>query len=129
MTEIDRKHSFGILRLEDGFRATAISEGFWGWSVTDDVFISTKSVEEPFITKRETIQYKDNKKLDVILITVNDKEIADIDAYDKNMEKIHFGKIPYNDTYLYYAYSEKRFSNNITIKAYSVDKTLLYNWK
>lgn len=126
ITKIDKKQSFGILKLADGFHAYAISKGFWGWSITDDTYISNESTDKPFNAKKETFQYKNNKEVDVILIATNDADVSKLIAYDENKKEIGLWKVPYNGLNLYYAYSRKPIADNITIEAYSANEELLY---
>lgn len=90
LTEINKEQSLGVLKLVDGYRAYALSEGFWGWSITDDTYIPNTSNEKNFVTKRESFEFKGNKKVDVILITTQENEISYFRAYDENEDEISF---------------------------------------
>ncbi|MGY0691366.1 hypothetical protein ACW2QC_01080 [Virgibacillus sp. FSP13] len=126
LTEIDKKQSLGILETEDGYHAYALSQGFWGWSITGGVYIQNASSKENFVTKKETFEFKDNKEADVILITTKDDSISYFLAFDENGNEIHFDTTRDEGKELHYAYSESPLSGKITFEAYSSDDELLY---
>lgn len=127
MTSIDRNDTFAVFTLDKGFSVYAVSRNKWGWSKTDQVFISSKPTENPFEAKVETLQFKGgNNKYDIILITTQDDEIDYFIAYDEKNEKMYFNKTMNDETSLYFNYSENPLNGKVTYEAYSDDDELLY---
>ncbi|GAB3805831.1 hypothetical protein [Virgibacillus kimchii] len=124
LTEIDRERSFGIVKLEDGFRAYTLSEGFLGWSITDNEFISTETSDIIFNVKKETLLSKGDKEIYVILIATDHEDVTNIIAYDDKNEEIGLWKQPHDGTKLYFAFSESPYPEGITYEAYSQEQLL-----
>lgn len=124
LTEIDRERSLGIVKLGGGFRTYTISKGFWGWSITDSTYISTKTRDTLFNVKREKLQTKDDKDIYIILIATEHEDVTNIVAYNGENEEIGLWKQPYEETNLYFAFTETPYPENITIEAYSKEQLL-----
>lgn len=114
LMEIDKRQSIGVLKLEGGYHAYALSEGFWGWSITDDSYLANASNGEDFVAKRETFALKGNREAEVFLITTQIEQISYFLAYDENKNEIYFDTIRDEGGELHYAYSEKPLSGEIT---------------
>lgn len=123
---ISNNKSLAIVTLEDGFRVYAISEGYFGWTITDEVYISSKIEDKPFNAKQTTLVFKDDTKLSLVLATTNNSEVTEMVAFQNNNTEIKLGKVPNHLTNLYYGYSEEPYSQEIIFEAYSVEGNLLY---
>lgn len=128
MGEIDRDNYIAFLHPDKGFKVYALSRGFWGWSITDDIAIPNEDTTEPFIATVKTLQLKGKDNVDIILIVSHDKNIRAFTATDENGKKFNFNGTVNDEssTYLYYQFEKDTISENLTIEAYSKDDELLY---
>ncbi|MFS0671703.1 hypothetical protein [Ornithinibacillus sp. 179-J 7C1 HS] len=120
---IDKNKSLGIIELADGFHLYALSDRFWGWTITDEVFISNV---DTIITKNETFTFKNNNQIDLILITNPQKEIDYFKAHDESNNFFNFNVIKKGKKELHYVYSETPLTGNITYEGFSNENLLLY---
>jgi len=121
----DEKANMTIRPFEDGFKVYGISKGYWGWSVTDEVFIKHHEGSKSFEVTEKTFHYKQKKDVAILLITTQDKRIDPIIADSKHTGEINFDRISNGDTRLYYIYSKKPLGE-VTYEAFSKDGGVLY---
>ncbi|MFS0690016.1 hypothetical protein AB1K89_12355 [Sporosarcina sp. 179-K 8C2 HS] len=103
MHVISQKQEFAIRPYEEGFKIYAVSKGFWGWSVTDKMFIGneTKKSFEP------TLQFKPDEKLYLSLVVDREQSLKVVAAYSTNVGSINFNKIAGDNAELYYHFSDE----------------------
>ncbi|WP_252504352.1 hypothetical protein [Sporosarcina sp. Marseille-Q4943] len=103
MHVISKKQEFAIRPYEEGFKIYAVSKGFWGWSVTDEMFIGneTKKSFEP------TFQFKRYEKLYVSLVVDREQSLEEVAAHSTNVGSINFNKIAGDNADLYYHFSDE----------------------
>lgn len=127
LTEIDRKKYLGIVKLEDGFHAYALSDGFWGWSTTDDFYLPNYLFyKDKFVAKKETFKFKGGKDVDIVFVLTVDDQISYFNAYDEKEREIIFDTTRDAGRELHYAFSLTPLEGNLTYEAYSSDDELLY---
>lgn len=127
LTEIDNKQSLGILQLSDGYQAYALSRGFLGWSVTDDIYLPDAAGNDIFSASKETLEFKRNKEIDIVLVSTQNEDISYFKAVDESNNEIYFDTSrDEGGRELHYAFSKTPLTGAITYEAYSNDDELLY---
>lgn len=125
LTDIAKGEVLAFNQLKNGFQVNSVSKGYLGWAITDMINISHPTTN-PFKAREELLQFEGDKQLHLILITTNNKKVYKMVAIDKANNEIELGKIPGEQSSLYYTYSTKPFSDTVTYKAYSKKGELLH---
>jgi hypothetical protein len=108
-----------IRPFSDGFKVFGLSKGYWGWSVTDESFLTLAPNNSYEITEK-AIHFKNNKKVHYLFIATNDSSIKTINAYTQNDKKINFSMTSHEAFNLYYTYMEEPLSR-VTYQATLLD--------
>lgn len=103
---ISKNQELAIRPYKEGFKIYAVSKGYWGWSVTDERFISSKE-NKPFEITETTLQYKQNQKLYLSVILDKDQSLDDVTASSPKVESMSFSRIVNKEVILYYYYSNE----------------------
>jgi len=114
------------MRTQDGYYAYALSEGFLGWSITDEVYLPKATNKEKVSSTNDTLIYKKNKELDVILISSLNNSISYFESYDENGKEVILDTNREQNIELHYGYPEESLFGKLTIDGYSSDDKLLY---
>ncbi|MDW0118563.1 hypothetical protein QTL97_16675 [Sporosarcina thermotolerans] len=109
---INKNQEIAIKPYEEGFNVYAVSKGFWGWSVTDELSISDKQNKSFEITER-TLQFKDNKSLYLVFVMDKDNYFNTVIAHSSNSGPIHLNRLASDNGFLFYHYSEEPFKDLI----------------
>lgn len=110
---ISKNQKIAIKPYEEGFNVYAVSKGFWGWSVTDNLSITDKQ-NKPFEITEYTLQFKGNKILYLDFVIDKDNYFENIIANSpSNSEPIHLNKLASDKGSLFYQYSERPYRNLI----------------
>ncbi|HLR51442.1 MAG TPA: hypothetical protein VK072_01020 [Candidatus Avamphibacillus sp.] len=126
LQNIDDKRTLGIMKIQNGYYAYALSDGFWGWTVTDKVYLPKATNKEKVSAIHDTLIFKRNKELDVILISSLNNKISYFEAYDGAGKEVIFDTNRERKYELHYGYSEESLPNELTIDGYSSDDKVLY---
>lgn len=98
---ISKNRELAIRPYEEGFKIYALSKGFWGWSVTDEMIIGDDAITEPIM------QFKGNEQLYLSLIVDKEQSLDKVTGYSANVGTIHFNRTVGANAILYYYYSDK----------------------
>ena len=109
---ISENQEIAIKPYEEGFNVYAVSKGYWGWSVTDELSISEK-LNKPFEIMERTLQFKKNKSLYFVFVMDKDNYFDKVVAHSPNSEPIHLNRLGSDNGFLFYHYSEDPFGDLI----------------
>jgi len=112
MFVISKNQEIAIRPYKDGYKIYALSKGFWGWSVTDEMFIGNEKNETVEIMER-TLQFKRNQKLYMNFVVDKEQLFDKVTANSTSVGSIDFNRTVGDDTFLYYHYSEKPLGDAI----------------
>ncbi len=109
---ISKNQEIAIKPFEEGFNVYAVSKGYWGWSVTDELSITDKQSKPIEIIER-TLQFKKNKTLYLVFVMDKDHYFDTVVAHSSTSDPIHFNRIGSDNGFLFYHYSENPFGDLI----------------
>ncbi|HEX5563412.1 MAG TPA: hypothetical protein VFX34_00520 [Sporosarcina sp.] len=98
---ISKNKELAIRPYEEGFKIYAVSKGFWGWSVTDEMFIEDDGIVE------RGLQFIGNEKVYLSLIVDKEQSLDKVIGYSTNVGTIHFNRTVGDHAILYYYYSDQ----------------------
>ncbi|MCM3638977.1 hypothetical protein M3152_14835 [Sporosarcina luteola] len=98
---ISNNKELAIRPYEEGFKVYAVSKGFWGWSITDEMFVGDHEIVE------QELQFKGREKLYVSLIVDKKQSFDKIIGYSANIGTINFNRTVGENSILYYYYSDQ----------------------
>ena len=109
---ISDKQEIAIKPYEEGFYVFAVSKGYWGWSVTDELSITGKQ-NKPFEIMERTLQFKKNRSLYLVFVMDSDNYFDKVVAHSSSSELIHLNRLASDNGFLFFHYSEDPFRDLI----------------
>ncbi|MGG0668727.1 hypothetical protein [Sporosarcina koreensis] len=100
---ISKNQEIAIRPYEEGFKIYAVSKGFWGWSITDEMFIGDEEIVE------RILQFKGNKKIYMSFVVDRQNTFDNVKGYSTTVGPIDFNRTVGDNAFLYYHYSDKPF--------------------
>lgn len=112
MHVISEKQELAIRPYDDGFKLYAVSKGFWGWSITDEMWIGNEKEKTLKITE-QTLQFKPDQKLYMSLVVDKKQSFDKVTADSTTMGAINFNRTVGDNAFLYYYYSNESLGDII----------------
>ncbi|WP_153732625.1 hypothetical protein [Sporosarcina obsidiansis] len=103
---ISEKAELAIKPFEDGFKIYAVSKGFLGWKVTDELSITPKE-NTAFEIGEQALKFNSDKKLYVSFVLNQDESFETVKAYSTNVGEMGFNRSVGEGGFFYYYYSEE----------------------
>lgn len=126
---IDDKNKLVIRQEEENnrYRAIAVSKGWFGWSITDDMYLRCDGINEISNESHQKLSFKRNEQFDVVLVTICDpSRIIDYPVVtNQNGTTLEFERTSKIDFKLYFAATKKQI-DSITVDYYDKNKNFLF---
>lgn len=107
-----------------GFHVYGLSKNFFGWKVTDEVFVTVHDESHLFEENRQTFLFENGKEVSILLVATSNQAVDSVIAKTAEGDVIHFNRIGNQHEFLYYQYVVGKLGE-VTYEALSHDGEVL----